>query len=692
MKLTIGNNNFTDIGTAVFYTQQDLDNRAYSKVQYKSNSSLLYYRDFSEYGFSYDIEKDKFNDEFKVDYLGNKTLELFDEQGKPSSDILEKLESTIFPTLGEEEWVSSEDKEKYFGTTLINNQVFCLLYAEEEVKRIELYNGIITRNNTQGYFGDFVCSDDLPDPSEIPYFVITLGEPGISEEYDPSIDLVRKRELEEEVTYEKMVWILITSNNEVSEVNLSYRSWIDSINPNRNMNRYVLRNDEFYGTKDSMGIIESTSDAEFVKIDANSGTLFSTEDVPSEKLLAFRQIKDRVEQNKYLEDPEKQDYPLYFPYTTYREGDCVYYGDSVWESVSDNNFNCNPLLSSKWIKKETLDNTRSIKVIVKVIPEGAGYCEPMGILSIPSLDSKINFKIFPGPGYELNTINPCLTDDIGYKVLGNENFDYVLPDDTIIMWNWKDVITTNKLVVNLRSVGGTIKLVAEQGGQEIEYSQWISVFNDSNFDVYRMISGEGDNKVVVDNPYINQEGELSVTIGKRLELYFREFTSQEISSVEVTYKESVNSEPLTTIVTPVDLDNRESAIIIPEVNFTEAIFKFILGQKYVTASIIEFSGFEISNYSIRTIAGTPVIFKFIENEFTSDGNRKDLLDSVILEDSQGNVLTIGRFTSSTNLSLGLSTVEFSRVNQPIGSVNYGEYTLKINNIYYDTRIKILRKQ
>ena len=87
MKLTIGNNNFTDIGTAVFYTQQDLDNRTYSKVQYKSNSSLLYQRDFSEYNFSYEVEKGKFNDEFLVDYLGEKTLNLFE----PSSNALEKL-------------------------------------------------------------------------------------------------------------------------------------------------------------------------------------------------------------------------------------------------------------------------------------------------------------------------------------------------------------------------------------------------------------------------------------------------------------------------------------------------------------------------------------------------------------------------------------------------------------------------
>ena len=696
MKLTIGNNNFTDIGTAVYYTQRDLDSRSYSKVQHKSNSSLLYERDFSEYDFSYEVEKDKFNDEFLVDYLGNKTLSLFE----PSSNSLEKLESIIFPTFGEEDWNGPEDK--YFGTTIINNQVFALFHADKGIKRIELYNGIITRNNNNpsSSSSPFVSIDSLISsgitPSEEPYFVITLGEPG-NDEILEETDLVRKKELSDEVEYEKMVWLLITSNNEVSEVNLSYKSWVDSINPNRNMNEYLLRNDEFWSTKDSVRINEAIPDTnENVILDANSGTLLGTEKLDMSRLLAFQKLKDRVEKSKYSE--EGNGYPTYFPYTTYKRGDKVYYGGAIWESVADNNFNSNPALSTKWIRSEIIDSNRAIKIIVSVTPEEAGYCEPMGIISLPTLDTAMSFKIYPGAGYELNNINPCLIDKDNYKTLIDDDYDYSIPDDLVTIQDWRNIVTTGKLIFNLKNIGSNITLLAELNGDEVKFSNWQSTFNESNFLIYQMIEydQDGKNKITIDNPYIDSSGNLRVTTGKRVEIYFKEFTYYSITSVELTFKESINSDPITTYITPEILDNKESVVIFPEINFTEAIMKLILVQKQVLVRITEFSGFEVSSNSIRTVAGNPVIFKFIDKEYITldDGTKivADNLDKVVLTDNQGNKLEIKRFaTSNVPMSFGSSSVFFSRVNEPIGSVNYGEYTVRINNLYFDTNVQILRK-
>ena len=70
-----------------------------------------------------------------------------------------------------------------------------------------------------------------------------------------------------------MIWMLVSNNSEIEEVNLSYKSWVDSINPNRNMNKYLVRNDEYWSTKDSMGIVESIPDLPEILIDANSGPL-----------------------------------------------------------------------------------------------------------------------------------------------------------------------------------------------------------------------------------------------------------------------------------------------------------------------------------------------------------------------------------------------------------------------------------
>lgn len=65
-----------------------------------------------------------------------------------------------------------------------------------------------------------------------------------------------------------MIWMLISNNSEVESVNLSYKSWVDSTNPNRNMNKYLLRNDEYWSTIDSVGIIETVEDVPEVLIDA----------------------------------------------------------------------------------------------------------------------------------------------------------------------------------------------------------------------------------------------------------------------------------------------------------------------------------------------------------------------------------------------------------------------------------------
>ena len=693
MKLTIGNNNFTDIGTAVFYTQSDLDNRTYSKVQHKSNSSLLYERDFSEYNFSYEVEKDKFNDEFLVDYLGNKTLSLFE----PTSNSLEKLESIIFPTLGEEDWNGPEDK--YFGTTIINNQIFALLHADIGIKRIELYNGMIYSNNDLLGESVFIDVDSLnslgKNPISEPYFIITLGEPGEGEVVE-STDLVRQKELSDEVEYEKMVWLLITSNNRISGVNLSYKSWTDSINPNRNMNQYILRNDEFWSTKDYVKINEILPDTDNnVVIDANSGTLLSTEKIDISRLLAYNKIKGKVEECKYSK--EHPDIPNYFPYTTYKMGDRVYYGGTIWESVADNNFNSNPALSTKWIKSEIIENNRSTLVTVKVIPEGMGYCKPMGVISIPSLDHRMTFKIYPSAGFELNEYQPCLLDDDSINVLTDDDYDYSVPEDVVAIINWRNIIATGELVFNLEDVGCKINFTAEYNGEFVPYTSWTSTFNETSFFPYLLIEGADTNDpLVIEDPYTNSNGEMSLTVGKSADIIFKELSNYSISSVEVFTRKSVNSDPVTTTITPTINENGDTVIRIENVDFTEAELKLILTQKQITARIIEHTGFDISNTSIRTISGNPVTFKFIDSEYiiSSDGSQvlADNLDRVILTDSKGNELVIGRLTSfNAPLTFGFSTVYFSRINSPIGSINYGEYTLRINNLYFDTNIQILKR-
>lgn len=667
MRLIINSNNFTDIGTAVFYSQSDLDNREYSKVQYRSNSSLLYNRDFSEYDFSYSITKDKFNDKFLVNYLGKNTLNLIGE----NSNSLEKIESTIFPTLSKEDW---EEDDKYFGTTLISNQIFALFKGDPGIKRLELYEGIIDSNNISS--SKFIDSDTLQaigiKQTATPNFILILGE--LDEDSDED-NLVIKKELLDEVEGEKMIWMLISNNSEVEKINLSYRSWVDSINPNRNMNKYLVRNDEYWSTKDSIGIIDNIPNLPEILIDGNSGTFLGNERIKDDKLLILKIKKNLIERFK-----GSREFPNYYPFTTYKVGDKVYLGDKVWESVSNNNFNNNPMLSSEWILSNYLENSRPIRVVVSVFPEIGGTCNPIGIISIPSVDTNVTFKIYTKPGYKLNEDVPCILSTETLTPLPSENnFDYNIPENLITITDWRRILLTNNLIFNLSYVGSYVILRVSIAGEKTiySYSEW-GKLNETNLKILKLITGEGSSEVIDFNPYITKEGKLKLSIGKKAKLVIPELSRYLIS------KASLEAEDSTNIYYPVQ-DNGSNIISLPEINFSIATLTLELSLKRVIISIVEFEGFEISNNSIKVSPGGNAVFKFISINYPINN-----LEKIILEDVQGNSLTINKFSANgSTLDFGVSQVSLSMAD--INTIEEGEYTLKLMNIYYNTTIKLIKK-
>lgn len=669
MKLIINNNNFTDIGTVVFYSQDDLDNREYSKVQYRSNSSLLYNRDFSEYDFSYDITKDKFNDKFLVNYLGEKTLKEIGE----TSNSLEKIESIIFPTSSRENL--TEENDRYFGTTIISNQVFALFKAAAGIKRLELYEGIIDKNNSRG--SDFIDTDSMAaagiKPTSTPNFILILGQP---DETTSGEDLVSEKELLDEVTGEKMIWMLISNNSEVESANLSYKSWVDSTNPNRNMNKYLLRNDEYWSTIDSVGIIETVEDVPEVLIDANSSTLLGNEKIEDNRLLILGNKRGLIEMYKGAGD-----YPKYFPFTTYKIGDKVILGGKVWESVSDNNFNNNPALSSKWILSEFLNINKPIRIVVSVTPEIGGTCNPIGIISIPSVKTPIDFKIYPNPGYVLNEDIPCLLDvkDL-IPFPPSNNFNYNIPNNLITVTNWEEVLKTNHLIFNLKYTGSYIILKAMISGESdvYDYGEWKRKFGENNFIVSELIIGD-ETKY---DPYIQEDGKVDVLINQRAEIRIPELSGYIISRVLAKYE---NGDPDAPEIYYPEQINTVNSIVIPEVNFSAATLTLELSSKRVTISIIEFSGFEVSNNSLKINSGGNAVFKFISEDYPNSN-----LEKVIIEDSQENSLTINKFTANGSIqSFGPSQVSLKSAN--INTPEEGEYTLKLMNIYYNTTIKLIKR-
>lgn len=685
MRLIINNNDFTDIGTAVFYSTDSISKKTYSKVLFRSSSSLLYNMNFSEYDFSYNIEKNKFNDKFLINNIGNKTIELFNE----STNTLEKLEKIIFPTLGNEEWQNSN---KYFGTTLINNQIFALLFAEAGISKIELYKDFIKKNTNYVYDKqnikeyNFVDIDTLVSsnitPIATPYFTIILGQT------DDNTDnnTILEKELEDEISDEKAVWMLISSNNKVKEVNLSYKSWIDSINPNRNMNKYLIRNDEYWSTKNHVNIVNKVDHINIL-VDSTSNTLLGNTKVDDSRLLILNKKKSRVN----LFRNNNLDYPEYYKYTTYKKGDKVYYSGELYESLSNNNFNELPIISTKWILANVLSTIKSIRIIVSVYPQVGGISDPIGVISIPSIDSDTSFHIKPYPGYVLNEKMPCLISTNPLVPLPSGGvYDYNVPDNIIIVSNWEKVLETNQLFFNFKFIGTKINLFAEIDNSVVEYKNWISVFNENNFFIEKLIIGKGDNQIIYNNPTIDGNSSLVIKTNERAEIVIPELTMYSISEVLIEYDNPGENQP--SIIYPFS-KNTENTIVLDNAVFTTAKMTLKLEKKKVVASIIQFDGFEISNNSLKVDSSGTVEFKFIENEIGPTGKPLKYFKEVILEDDKGNSLSINSISANGGIhDFGLSTVSLSVVNGDINpGPSEGVYTLRIVNIFYNTTIKIIRK-
>lgn len=685
MRLIINNNDFTDIGTAVFYSTDSISKKTYSKVLFRSSSSLLYNMNFSEYDFSYNIEKNKFNDKFLINNIGNKTIELFNE----STNTLEKLEKIIFPTLGNEEWQNSN---KYFGTTLINNQIFALLFAEAGISKIELYKDFIKKNtdyvydkqNVKEY--NFIDIDTLVSsnitPIATPYFTIILGQT------DDNTDnnTILEKELEDEINDEKAVWMLISSNNKVKEVNLSYKSWIDSINPNRNMNKYLIRNDEYWSTKNHVNIVNKVDHIN-IFVDSTSNTLLGNTKVDDSKLLILNKKKSRVN----LFRNNNLDYPEYYKYTNYKKGDKVYYSGELYESLSNNNFNELPIISTKWILSSVLSNIKSIRVIVSVYPQVGGISDPIGVISIPSIDSETFFHINPYPGYVLDDKIPCLISTNPLIPLQSGGvYDYNVPENLIIVKNWEKILQTNQLFFNFKFVGTKINLFAEIDNSIVEYKNWINVFNENNFFIEKLIIGKGDNQIIYNNPTIDGNSSLVIKTNERAEIVIPELTMYSISEVLIEYDNPGENQP--SIIYPFS-KNTENTIVLDNAVFTTAKMTLKLEKKKVVASIIQFDGFEISNNSLKVDSSGTVEFKFIENEVGPTGKPLKYFKEVILEDDKGNSLSINSISANGGIhDFGLSTVSLSVVNGDINpGPSEGVYTLRIVNIFYNTTIKIIRK-
>lgn len=159
------------------------------KVYYHGSKNRIIERDFAEYDFSWLVDKGKFNEKLKIQYLDDDGKDLI---GKKVEE-LSKLEDILFPTSyqitqydntktynkndivsdggkyyksevndntgnninNEDYWKETElVKRNYYGTTQIGTNTIFVFPTESEITKIELYDDIIQESDL-GFYTDY---------------------------------------------------------------------------------------------------------------------------------------------------------------------------------------------------------------------------------------------------------------------------------------------------------------------------------------------------------------------------------------------------------------------------------------------------------------------------------------------------------------------------------------------------------
>lgn len=520
MKINVLNSNFTSLSCAVAYRTYrfipsvsdrdkvienfDFIKRGYeaSNIKYHgTNDTILDGKTLLEYNFSQLVEKSKFNNTYLPSLLDPRSKDLV---GKELGSI-ERINEVLFPTISYDD----VDSFGYYGsmslTTLDQTLYFISLLSGEW--KLELYENTISENlpgTGKFYDSEFLTLAGVEhvDPAIIIYLGATSGTtirfPGSVESYkymprslyfheengDPFtdsyygsvsgeiIDLVDYRNLFDEVHGNKLVYILFSPKELEEELRIFASVSQYDKNINRNMNKYYLRNDEFWSTRDFGVPIKEVGNFIF---DRRSDTLLGQSD--SNKVVS--PILKRKLRNIELEGD------TWCKYREYGLGEKVSYKGNTWISLVSGNLGNSPKASNCW---SPVDLSRDSMTRISIISDSSysNSVSPNGVVRVKDgFDQKFILSI--GKYYELDKAFPIGDGKSFYEVsslnpLSGPLFNYNESNNSINItgYSWKDSTgeicgpgVTGKLVFyfNRRSVMFRFTATTEEG-QVLNYQDW----------------------------------------------------------------------------------------------------------------------------------------------------------------------------------------------------------------------------
>ena len=675
MKIELINKSFTNLKTAVLYKFSkyipdsiegfDIEelkrNHTATEIRYLGNTEILDENDNLEYGFSFLIDKDKFNDNRVTQFLDNHTKDLI---GKEVTDIM-LAEKTIIPTISEvTEEVSSYN---YFGTAIYNKVKFMSLRLGEDFYKVELYDGIV--ENTESFI-EYDLLRKIDPECIAPNIVITLGpNKDVSTNpnnwyYELEFDSVSRGTVEprysrlvEEIKAEKFLCISFPEKgNEDLKVNLVYESWLkDKENPLRNLHKYLLRNDDFYGLKTFINPVEALEKSNIL-VDKNTGTILgNNEIIPLDNCLILSRKKQNVNKinnwNKSIR---------------YNTGDKVIYFDTTWESLDDNNLGNVPPLSSSW---EEIDNfTNYYTSRLQIFQDKRGEINPSGLITISDDTSYLEITIKDKPGYELDYSKIKVYPDYnGAGEIQNANskfFEHYKSQDWghIILFSSEeglDILNNisnlyfdfNKLIFNL---GFNITL---QQPDSIDYLNWETWYNDNKEDLLVSINNSLVSKLPVE---VLTEDKVSISMG-----------GTKYKLLSITDNQGVDilplSENINTQITPTREDEISGGITYTlhlKINTLKAFYSLFEGF-IVSNSQPQLIGYD-NPYTIgfyiededlykfsqaEIITSTGEVISFSENDFIESNKSRDSMSFICSKENGIYYIKIPKLKSDIEIKL-----------------------------------------
>ena len=560
MKIVINEgSSITNIKTVVLYkfykyipdAESDMreymlgDHRAY-EIRYLGNTENLSDNDLSEYGLSFLVEKDKFNDNQQVSFLDNHSKNII---GKEVEDIM-LLNKVMVPTNSK----SSSEDYSYFGSAIFNYTKYYLFNLDENIYKIELYDGVIDKNNTTDYsFVEYDLVKALGKDLVKPSLVITFGpDKLISRNPDTwyygdevnnkylDISIPEYKKVLDELVYKKFLYIsLPESGKEDIKVNLVYESWLDdNKNPLRNLNKTLLRNDEKYEICSDINPIKSIKNSNYL-IDINSGTLLSNKPIlgidncPILKRKINKLSTQNIEWN---------------PNIRYGIGNKVEYLGISWISLSENNLGNLPILSSDWEEEGHLTNFYTNRLEVSSDKSGRGIITPSGMVTLEKDVKFLEFTIKDFPGYEFNSEEIKVYPKIDGKSAinrisdtGLENYKYFKSQDWghIVLFEEEFINNVISKVHNLYfcfnlQVFNLLFDLEIDNGDSIDYPNWNTWYELNKDDFFFRVN---NNLVApIDNKFrVSTEDNISISVNS-MKYRLVDITDKSNNSVSGNFK------------------------------------------------------------------------------------------------------------------------------------------------------------